>query len=168
MSDEVINLRALIRDILTACDEADPGVIAEAVIVRIPDEELRDALHQTMRYFVRQIISELRIANSPQPGPITGPMPARARSAKNIAIRQDWQSRLHDRVHVGGSEWKLLRDCTYDDLMAVARERSDLALRNALWADTYEGWASLLASHRVAVFGDLPASVLETALSRAA
>jgi hypothetical protein len=157
------HLRGLVRDTLATSTSPDPGVIAEAVLAVIPDDQLRSALHQTLRAFVRNVISDVRTAPSHPTRP-----PVAARSAKGMAAREAWHQRLNDPVHVGDGVWHFLRDCSFDDLMSASRERRELAARNEAWADVYEQWANLLASHKVACFGDLPVAVQETALSRAA
>ncbi len=154
-------LRRLVRDVLTESDEADPGTLADAVLARIPKAQVRQALAQTLRLYVRQVISETRTGSN-------APLPAPMGSAKVAAIRDGWQRRLHDRVHVGGGEWKLLAACTYDDLLAAAGERRDLAERNAAWARVYDSWARLLTEYDVVTFGDLPVEEQAAALGSAA
>lgn len=155
-------LRQLVRDVLAENESADPGEVAEAVMGRIPRGMVRVALAQSLRLYVRQVISETRTARPPAPTPATG------KSLKVAAIRDGWQRRLQDRVHVGSSEWKFLADCTYDDLLAAAAERRELADRNNAWARQYAEWARLLTEHDVATFGDLPAEEQMHALGRAA
>lgn len=160
MSDFI--LRQLVRDILAETDAADPGEIAGQVMARIPPRMIRVALSQALRLYVRQVISETRTAHPPvAPTAIN-------RSAKVAAIRDGWQKRLRDRVHVGGSEWKFLADCTYEDLIAAASERRQMADRNNAWARTYDAWARLLTEHNVTTFGELPAAEQMQALGRAA
>lgn len=159
------NARALVRDVLHTSTLADPGDVAEEVFKRIPEEDHAEALRQLLRLFVRQVISEERISHGPA-APVTSTVNS-GRSRKVRAIREDWQRRLDDRLH-GQSEWKLLRDCTYEDLTAAAAERRDLAARNEAWARTYDEWARLLTEHDVKTFGELPAAVLQDTLGAAA
>ena len=155
-------LRHVVRDVLAETTEADPGKLAGLVLARIPKKDYHAALSQALRLFVRQIISETRTGhNAPAPTPIQG-------SRKVAAIREGWQRRLNDRIHVGDSAWKVLRDCTYDDLLHAAQERRSLAERNAAWARQYDAWARLLTEHDVETFGDLAAEVQMQALGRAA
>jgi len=147
------DLRAVVRDKLASTDEADPGVIARQVIAAIPKSQYGAALTQVMRLFVRQIISETRGSHV---GNVTPIRRAPSKSWKGDGIRDGWQRRLGDRLHVGGSEWKQLRDCTYDDLMVVAGERQQKAEQNAAWARTYRAFALAVSEADVATFGDLP------------
>lgn len=160
MSAAEFNLRAVVRDVLTEADEADPGVIAGMVMARIPKKDRDAALSQAMRLFVRQAISETRTGNAPR----SNVSPIRSTSHKVAAIREGWMRRLHDRVHVGGSEWKFLADCTYDDLLRVAEERQELAERNGAWAREYRAMADAVLDADVATFGDLPADTQATIL----
>ena len=158
-------LRTLVREVLRDSTIADPGTIADEVLRRIPRGAVRTALQQTLRLYVRQVISEERISRrDPNASVTTKP----ARSAKVTAIRDGWQRRLRDRVHTGKGEWKFLAACTYDDLLAAAAERRELADRNNAWARTYDAWARLLSEHEVSTFGDLPVEALAAALGRAA
>lgn len=146
-------LRHLVREVLSATNEADPGVLAGMVVARIDSTNRDAALSQAMRLFVRQVISETRVGNKP-----SNVTPIH-RSAKVSAIRDGWQRRLRDRVHVGGSTWKQLGDCTYDDLTAAAMERQEHADRNAAWAREYRAMASAVLDAGVDRFADLPVEI---------
>lgn len=147
------NLRAAVREVLDQTNEADPGVIAGMVVAQVAKKDRDAALSQAMRLFVRQVISETRVGH--RPANVT-PLRKGTHSRKVAAIREGWARRLRDRVHVGGSEWKQLGDCTYDDLMAAASERQDLADRNATWAQEYRVMASAVLDADVERFRDLP------------
>lgn len=153
------DLRADVKAILDETSLADPGEIADKVAESIPPRALRDALHVTLRSYVRQVISESRTNTAPS---VVG------RSAKVAAIRDGWQRRLHDRCHVGGSVWKLLGECDYADLYAMADEREHHAATNAAWARHYRSLAALLTEHDAAVVSDLPPEVLMRALGTVA
>lgn len=156
------NLRATVCDVLAATDEADPGVIAGMVTAQIGQEQRDAALTQAMRLFVRQMISETRAANRPAN---VLPISRRTnRSAKVTAIRDGWQRRLRDRVHVGETEWKMLGDCTYADLVFVASERQKMADRNQARAREYRAMADAVADAGVETFRDLPAEQQMTIL----
>lgn len=158
-------LRHLVRDVLRTSTLADPGDIAEEVLRRIPTRQVRVALAQALRLYVRQVNSEERISHRGEPATEAQ---APNRSAKVSGIRDGWQKRLRDRVHVGKGEWKFLAACTYDDLLAAAAERRELAERNQAWARQYDTWARLLTEHDVKTFGDLPTEAQMSALGRAA
>lgn len=191
------NIRQLIRDVLRSSTMADPGEIAVEVMRRIPDSRVWEALAQVLRDAVRETMRSERTGNSftvsdgepaakpkltvtPQGSPYSAPSPEMNgpverprvpnRSPKVSAIRDGWQKRLHDRVHVGagGGDWKLLKSCTYEDLIFAAKERHETADRNAAAARQYGAWARLITEHDVATFGDLPAEALISALGRAA
>lgn len=168
MSDD-FNLRSLVRDVLASTDEADPGVIGGMVIAKIDAADRDAALTQSMRLFVRQIISETRIGNAPaEVGNVHPINRGASTSLKVAAIREGWQRRLRDRVHVGGSEWKQLGACTYDDLQAAANERQQLAERNSAWARHYRALASAVLEADVETVRDLPTNVQAAILGGAA
>lgn len=156
------NLRHLVQEVLNSSTMADPGQVADEVMRRVPRGMVRVALSQTLRLFVRQIISETRISHS---GDLSPTAPSTSR--KVAAIRDGWQRRLRDRVHCNG-QWKFLADCNYEDLLAAASERRELADRNMAWARQYDAWARLLTEHDVATFGELPVEAQMSALGAAA
>lgn len=156
-----MNLRERVRQALATSSEPDPGIVAQTVLASLGDDEIRPALEDTLRLFVRQVISETRISrNTAAAAPLN-------RSRKVAAIR-DWQARLNDRYHIGGGRWKLLADMTFDDLKVAAEERREMAQRNAAWAGQLEAWASLVRRCGVSTFGDLPTAEQESALGNAA
>lgn len=153
------NLRATVRDVLANTDEADPGVIARMVAARIAPEDRDAALSQAMRLFVRQVIGEARAAHRPTSSTPHAPVAAvrPSGSRKVAAIRDGWQRRLADRIHIGDSRWKLLRDCDFADLMAAADERQRLSDKNRAMAHEYRSMAHAVREAEVEKFGDLPA-----------
>lgn len=54
------NLRALIREAMATAPYANPGQLAAEVAERIPENKVREALDQALRFFVRQVMSEER------------------------------------------------------------------------------------------------------------
>lgn len=59
------NLRQLVREVLAASTMADPGDLADEVSRRIGDEDLRSALDQALRTFVREEITRQRMRRTP-------------------------------------------------------------------------------------------------------
>lgn len=157
------DLRADVRAVLDSSNLTDPGEIADKVAESIPASALRAALHVTLRSYVRQVMAETRTNSAPN-----FRSPAAGRSVKVQAIRDGWQRQLDNRVHVGDSEWKLLGDCTYEDLLACAAEREAIAARNQSMARYYRGLAGLVAEHDTAALRDVPAEVLMPALGAVA
>lgn len=166
-------LRTLVREVLSDSAEADPGAVADKVLASIPREHLVAALAQALRPYVRQVISEERIAHSftshlpatstpfREPSGAGAPTQPRAPGSWKVqAIRDNWQKHLAARIHVGDGRWKFLRDCRYEDLVAAAEERRALAEKNQAWARQYDAWARLLTDHGVEMFGELPVETL--------
>lgn len=185
---EGFNIRHLVREVLRSSTMADPGDVAHEVLRRIPSDLTRVALEQVLRDVVRSIMGEERASNRVpsstahagpdlRPGPRLTPVferpdhPRRPQhSAKVAAIRDGWQKQLNNRIHVGdgSKDWKLLRACTYADLLFAATERRGIADRNASVARQYDAWARLINEYDVATFGDLPAEAQMSALGSAA
>jgi hypothetical protein len=166
MTTDDFSLRALVRDVKESSTLVDPGLIATEVDKRIGDEELRLALRQALRTFVRQVITEDRTRT--QIAPFTPGGPSGAPSSWKVREVQAYQRALRDPVHVGQSQWKALGDCTAVDLAFAAVERDEQAQRNAAKARQYREAKRLLDEHEVDRVRDLPPEVLSRVLVNAA
>lgn len=186
------NLRAIIREVVDSSPYANPGQIAATVAERIPKNKVRDALDQSLRFFVRQVMSEER-----PHGPIAGPSRVGVRPAgssstasplpglaetlssasqaaggapakftggrKGSEIRDAWQSVLEAKYSTGDG-WKSLGDCTYDDLQGMAVFLDTQAQQKQARARGWRELAALMTDHDVQILRDLPAEVLMNAL----
>lgn len=157
-----IDLYGVVRQELAVNPSPDPGDIAAAVLDQIPDDQLRELAALLLRGFVRNMIGTERSRHLAQIA--FAPSRPSLRSAKVVGIREAWRKVLDDRIHVGNSVYRFLRDCSYADLMAAADERERMALANHFAAKRFTGFADLIAQHGVQTFGQLPADVLEAAL----
>lgn len=165
------NLRQVARDVLTSSTMADPRDLAAEVFRRIAAEDYAAALNECLPDFVREEIRHSRNLTAPaglmaeRTGGGGGTRPA-PRSSKVAGIRSYWQSRLRERLHVGPapSDWLLLGDCSFDDLMFAATARREIAARNAAKAEEYAELAEALRTAGVARVRDLPAKTLQARL----
>lgn len=167
------NLRKLIRDVLTNSLLADPRDLAAEAFQRIPADQHAAALRQCLTDVVREEIRLSRNHTPPtvmaeRPGPrgnVARQRPA-ARSAKVAGIRAMWQEKLRERIHTGpaSTDWRLLGDCTFEELMFAAGERRTIALRNEAKAAEYAELAEAVRAAGVVRVRDLPAEVLKDRL----
>ena len=106
------NIRQLIRDVLRSSTMADPGDVADEVMRRVPDDQIRVALSQVLRDAVRETMRGERLSHSfdvtddsvaAKPNLRVTPDRPRVpnRSPKVAAIRDCLQMGLHDRILVG-------------------------------------------------------------------
>lgn len=163
---DTANLWSLVRLTLRSSDTADLDALAKEVFDAIPAALYEDMLRQAIRGIVADVARLERMSN-PIATASAMPKGKQPKSWKVTAIRENWQEALHNRVHVAG-QWKFLADCTEADLLAAARERQDMAERNAAAARSYEALAALVAAHKVDSVGDLPTDVLAAALGSVA
>jgi hypothetical protein len=160
-------LRDLIRDVIGKSALADPDDLAAAVLAEIPEELTREALAQALRPIVRQVAAHhrlhTRIVSEQTLEQLTPPS---AGSAKVRAIRDWWKRALLDSYHVsdGAIRYKLLRDCTADDLAFAIEERRAMARRNDAKADQLEIVQRLVLEHGVNQVGQLPEATLAATL----
>lgn len=156
------DLGALAREVIANSKSPDPGEIADALLGVIPRTHYRTVLAALLRGYVRHIITDQRPA--PTKGNSTPSGPASGRASWKQAIGDEWRMR---RVHVGGSVWKFLADCTYDDLMANAAVKRDIAEATRREADRSEELAALVKRHNVDRLGDVPDGEVYDVLRRA-
>lgn len=154
-------LRARIRAAQEACASDDPREIAAKFLAEVEDAELRDVLGEVLPEYVRQLMK------SGRHGAMSAP-PAAGRSSKVDAVRT-WHERLMAQpidVSGGKGRWKSLRDCTRDELLAVAQHRRQVAAKNLATADRYEALAKVLPAGKTV--GQLPADAVANVFGRAA
>lgn len=142
-----LNLRQRVREMLESTGEADPGVIAQKILADLNDDEIRAALEETLRAYVRMIMRDMRMVETPS---------ANA-SSKQAGIRELAADRL--RFHIGNAEWRMLEEMTYENLIFAAKERRDIAQKNISQAARLENWAKAIKQAKVSTFGELPLDV---------
>jgi hypothetical protein len=150
------DLRASIRVVMDETDLASPDEIATKVAAGIPRDQLRAVLVLTLKAFVHaemtRIRPRLRGAGLDSPA---------ADSAKVRAIREAAPRWMRERVFVG-TDWRLLSDCTYENLLFLVQDRMTHAAQNQAAADRYQRIADAVKRHKVSRVADLP----KTALTR--
>lgn len=167
-----IDLNQLVRDVVASSTLADPREVSAEVFRRIPSEDYGRLLLKLLPDLVRETYRTTRNHPVQVPFPSPGakvPQPPN-RSHRVDGIRNTLGSgRLLDRVHSGPgtSDWKLLGDCTFEDLMYAARERQAQAARTQAKAAEYAALAELLRASGVDRVRDLPATVLREQLEGA-
>lgn len=152
------DIRKAIRSVIDDTDLASPDDIAAKVVGDIPAKALRDVAQVLLREYVRIELTRERMHESPRP--------MSSRSSKVSAIRtaaSEWARRLRERVYVGDAEWKLLGECTYENLQYLAADRHEHAARNLAAAIRFEVLADALQKHGVEHVADLPSPVLDEA-----
>jgi hypothetical protein len=160
------NLHQVVADVLDGSDLASPEEIAARVAENVGSKQLRAALAQSLPHYVSRVIQNRRASNVIlNPNAVQGPVANSGRSAKVMGIRNAWARALADRLHVADG-YKLLGECTYNDLMFAAEERRDHARRNSVKADQYAAVAKRLTELGLTKVSELPtgdAAVLEAA-----
>lgn len=162
----MINLHSIVRRLADENPEvANPGDLADLVFASLDPGDYADAVRAMLRQYVRTIMNESRRAPAVLfQAPVLETVPPQPRSRKVTGIRESWRARLAER-YCGANGWKLLRDCTQDDVAAIVAERTELAKANAMEAQRFEKIAALLREHGAAVVGDLPDAVLADVLA---
>ncbi len=151
---EDFDLAALVRDVAAQVESPDPGDVAEAVLDCVSDTDLREALRQALRGYVRTHLNARRSDSfSRVHDPLAGP-------SKWDALRR--QKLLDSRLEVGEekTEWKHLRDCTRDEVLRAAAYRTELAAKNAARAAQLEKLAATMKRYRAETVSDLKDEIL--------
>lgn len=158
----------LIRQVIGNTGLVDPREIAEVVADRTPDSEVRGfyakMLVQEVRMHLsnerRNIFSQAGSEPNPDTDPTVGksglkPL-GKARTRATVA-RDWWADFTSTRVHVGQQSWKLLGDCTFDDLRSMHDERASHADRVLQEAHRFDVLSKLLEEEGVESVGLLDA-----------
>lgn len=133
------NLDVLIRDALDRWKEPDPHVIARRLLAKVPMEE-RDAivlhgLAERVSLAVRVQRSSGSVAEAPRAG-------------------RSWRQRYVERVSVAG-EWKMLGDCTAEDVDWLAESRAVESVKLAAVAERFRSLAARMRAAGAATVADL-------------
>jgi hypothetical protein len=159
--DTALHLHKLVRKVADEYAEmADPGDLAEIVFARITPDQYADALRLLLRSYVRTSLNAQRNHYFADEQDSDGQKQATPRSSYVTAMQGGaWRKELMERVK-GADGWKLLRDCTVEDLRAAAAERMKLAAANAAHAEVYSNLARHLIALEATRVGDLSDDVL--------
>lgn len=149
-------LHALIYEELAKLDTPDPHDIADRVADRLPEDELRDALRETLPALVQSRIRTTNYSELGKPGKVAAPatQPKASRSAKVGAVRESWRPFLN-KPHYAGTEWKTLGLFTREDAENAAQYRHKLAEGNTRKAEWYETLSKKLSERGVETLKDL-------------
>jgi hypothetical protein len=157
------DLRKLIHEMLGRSEEADPHVIAKRLVTRIPQEDLREALASSLADTVRIEIGRLRMQAFNRPAP-TSVHAGSSEEASGRVGKSRWERHaevlLNQRIFVDG-DWKILRDCTADDLEKVADGHADRAREAEAVAARFRGFAAKVRAAGVATMGELDKRIIE-------
>lgn len=136
------SLDDLIRDALNRWKEPDPHVIARRLLAKVPMEE-RDRI--VLHGLAERVSLRLRMERSSGSfGEAAAPAPA----------GQSRWARFGNRVHVDG-EWKMLGDCTAEDVDWLADARAVESAKLAAVADQFRELAARMRAAGVATVADL-------------
>jgi len=145
MSAEPFDLRATVRAALDASADADPHAVVAGLVADLPARHLRPALTQTLSSYVVQLATADR-ARALNGAPRTGEPGSPRWKATALALRQP--------IHTG-DQWKHLRDCTRDDVLAGAAHRRRQADGLVDHAERLEKLAALMDERGATIAGDL-------------
>lgn len=123
----MIDLREAIATQLAAHPGQAPHDTANAVVEKIPAQELREALRVVLPLLVMRVQSQQRVEDAPAVPAIEGPRPARPTG----------QTLLDRTVCVKPKTWKALGDCGPNDLRRMARFSEGLVEQHTVWARRY-------------------------------
>lgn len=149
------DLRHEVREELNGSAVADPRVVAEHVLKRIPRSDLREALAQALPTFVTNVATSSRRASIYQP-----------KGTASTSARWDTAAStvLSERLLVG-KDWKFVGDCTRDEVLEAAAQRDAVAATNMAAADRWRRVAAAMDAHNAVTVADLPTDALAEALS---
>lgn len=166
-----LNIHAIALELHDTGEYIGPDALAEALFARIEPDDYADVLRVILRGYAQKVIGERRqIPEMPlHEASVTPAGRPSARSWKRAGI-QTWAKALRSQVHVGpnSSDWKVLADCTRDELLFAASERRKKAEENLAVAVRYEYIVSAMDRRGVKTPGELSEGDLREALGDAA
>lgn len=150
-------LRGLVEEALATSSHADPRLVAADLVAALPEQQLRQALAETLPAFVTSAAIAQRARAMREARPLTqtvvqGTPASSARWASAASI-------LEHRICIG-TEWKRLADCTADDLERTALDRQSRAATILSEADRWTRLAALLRRRGATTVADLSADDL--------
>lgn len=151
-----MNVRQMVLDALEASQLADPSLVAQDLVSGLADDELREVLEHVMPAYVTKLATQQRshhISDAAEHGP------------NNASPRWQQVSIFMDRVFTPDG-WKMLRDCTRDDLVAAADDRYARAAQLRQSGDRLMALADYLDQKKVGKVGDLPENEVIQVLSQ--
>ena len=161
-TDESFSLNVIIREIMDEATHLGPDAVATEVAGRIPAEHRDAVFTAALRTHVRMTM------NTQRSTPVGKLSPLPPRSAKGEAIRawavEQRNGRLTEQLHVGGGEWKLLADCTADNLRFAAADRVAHASQLLAKAEAFEALANVMDQLSAKTVKDLPDTVVDSTL----
>lgn len=149
------NLHDAVASVLDTTNLTEPAEIAAKVAENVPSRELRRVVGELLPAYVREVNRHRRNL-----GLTSENANQSARSSKVAAFRAIGRAWLRNRIQVE-SGWKLLADCSYEDLMWAAENRRQIAAQNFAKAEEYEALAQHVQAHGVDRLADLPDAALD-------
>lgn len=149
-----MTVRATITQILETTDEVDPEIIKHLVIAGLRDDELREALTESLKPYIRYVMAQHRSAST-----TSAPLPSAPAggntgvSVKGVRLRT-WADKIRDGVYTS-SGWKPLGTCTVDDFVFLVNHHERVAEQNIDKADFYRLCAKELQNENVSTLADL-------------
>jgi hypothetical protein len=158
------DLSRIVDEHLAESEESDPRELAKNIASTIHSSNLRVALETTLVSYVSTRIGLRRMSN-----PIVGsgkyvpeeiaPTRIQQKSHK-VALHQQWNEALRDRINVGPGEWKTLGECNRDDIRYAAELREKRAENLRESAQRFWTLLETMTEHKVERVADLPESAL--------
>lgn len=145
-------LRSLVREVAAEHPHADPREIARYVAKLTEEEDLQNFYAEALVDVVSQILGAQRRDAMDQK-----PEKQNNKSPKLEQRRNWWKDLLAARVHVGKSEWKVLANCTVDDLQFCINERAAHIAGVQAQIENFKTLAALMVKNGARTVSDLPA-----------
>lgn len=190
--DETFSAHRVLTQIIDESSLNDPREIAAKAASMIPPEQRERVLATLLVSEARNLlvrkrnialnnVAEQRNAPAPtapvlKPVAPIAPVSARTvvveprthtprRSPKVTGIRDWWAETLRSSIHVGGSKWMALGECTAQELLFAENERRKLAERETTKAKMYFRLRLLLDEYGVEKVALLPENAARQAMS---
>lgn len=172
--EEPFDLNSLIVEIIETSGSVDPYTLADEVLDKIADKDLRPALRAVLPGAVRVHMNVRRhhinrsIRNDDTDDDVSGNVSGNVRPLhRKVTGNSRWKAvgslylrAMSQGIYCGEAGYKALGDCTAADVNFAATSRFDKAKATAVEAQRFKLFATALAKHKVKTVSELPEIVV--------
>lgn len=149
ITEDTLSPWGYLRDALADNPDADVYELAALASDAVPEDVVRRVLTLALVPIAREVVGSSRRNSMDGLSPNNNSPKMRDRASW-------WAKMLTERVSVGGV-WKLLGECTFDDLQECIDGREQLISRVSGQIDNYKRLQKLMIQHKAKQVADVPA-----------
>lgn len=168
------SLHAYVSDFLDQADEPDPVKIAHLIADQLPEEQLRQAVHQLLPTYIRAMVTRMGMHSRRDLSTtdILHPVTPDVRSIRTTPTSREMIAQTYAmaarKVPYCVSDdhiYKHLNDCTIADIRYIAASRYEKAAQNQAVAEKFDKLVLIMEEISAETVADLPDDALQSAMT---